>query len=262
MSKNNDFFDKVYAIVQQIPFGRATSYGAIAKHLGAARSSRMVGYAMNAAHTLPDVPAHRVVNRNGVLTGKHHFPGTNLMQQLLESENIKVVEDQIVDFKTVFWDPKIELREKLNVETKRVDSTDSDFIALVKKLDEDLAVRDGKDLAFYAQYNGIDSLRNVIVASLNNSAVGCGAIKTLNDETAEVKRMYTDEDHRGKGIASIVLKELEVWAKTLGFKKCVLETGKMQLEAIALYKKQGYKIIKNYRPYKMVEDSICLQKLL
>ena len=109
MSKNNDFFDKVYAIVQQIPFGRATSYGAIAKHLGAARSSRMVGYAMNAAHTLPDVPAHRVVNRNGVLTGKHHFPGTNLMQQLLESEGVQVTENQIQDLQKVYWDPSKEL---------------------------------------------------------------------------------------------------------------------------------------------------------
>lgn len=262
MNKQNDFFDKVYEVVKLIPYGRATSYGTIAKYLGAARSSRMVGYAMNAAHGLPEVPAHRVVNRNGVLTGKHHFPGTNLMQQLLESENIKVEDDQIVDFKSVFWDPKIELRETLDLETKRVNSTDTDFIALVKKLDEDLAIRDGEDHSFYAQYNGIENLNNAIVTILENDAIGCGAFKALDENTAEIKRMYTDEAHRGKGIASLVLKELEIWAKELGYKKCMLETGKMQPEAIALYKKQGYKKMANYGPYAGVEDSICFQKTL
>ena len=103
----NDFFERVYQIVRQIPEGRVTSYGAIAKAIGAARSARMVGYAMNASHHLEDVPAHRVVNRSGVLTGKHHFDGTNLMQQLLESEGIKVVNNQIVDFKKYFWEPSV-----------------------------------------------------------------------------------------------------------------------------------------------------------
>lgn len=103
----NDFFERVYQIVRQIPEGRVTSYGAIAKAIGAARSARMVGYAMNASHHLEDVPAHRVVNRNGVLTGKHHFDGTNLMQQLLENEGIKVVNNQIVDFKKYFWEPSV-----------------------------------------------------------------------------------------------------------------------------------------------------------
>lgn len=101
------FFERVYAVVRQIPEGRVTSYGAIAKALGAARSARMVGWAMNASHGLDDVPAHRVVNRNGLLTGKHHFPGTHLMQQLLEQEGIRVENDQIVDFKTHFWTPDI-----------------------------------------------------------------------------------------------------------------------------------------------------------
>ncbi|WP_374543196.1 MGMT family protein [Flavobacterium sp.] len=101
----NDFFERVYQIVRQIPEGRVTSYGAIAKAIGAARSARMVGYAMNASHDLEDVPAHRVVNRNGVLTGKHHFDGSNLMQQLLENEGIKVVNNQIVDFKKHYWEP-------------------------------------------------------------------------------------------------------------------------------------------------------------
>ena len=101
----HDFFERVYEVVRQIPYGRVTSYGAIAKYLGAARSSRMVGYAMNNCHDLDDVPAHRVVNRKGVLTGKHHFPGINLMQQLLENEGIQVIEDQVQDFETLFWDP-------------------------------------------------------------------------------------------------------------------------------------------------------------
>jgi len=103
----NDFFERVYQIVRQIPEGHVTSYGAIAKAIGAARSARMVGYAMNASHDLEDVPAHRVVNRNGVLTGKHHFDGSNLMQQLLENEGIKVVNNQIVDFKKHYWEPEI-----------------------------------------------------------------------------------------------------------------------------------------------------------
>ncbi len=104
---DTNFFERVYAIVRQIPYGKVTSYGAIAKALGAARSARMVGWAMNASHTLSDVPAHRVVNRNGLLTGKMHFDGTNLMQQLLENEGIQVVNNQIVDFKSVFWQPEI-----------------------------------------------------------------------------------------------------------------------------------------------------------
>ena len=99
-----NFFDKVYEVARLVPYGRVTSYGAIAKYLGAARSARMVGYAMNGSHT-KDVPAHRVVNRKGLLTGKHHFEGTNLMQQLLENEGIQVIENQIQDFKNLFWDP-------------------------------------------------------------------------------------------------------------------------------------------------------------
>lgn len=101
---NTDFYEKVYEVVRQVPYGRVTSYGAIARYLGAARSSRMVGYAMNMSHS-KDVPAHRVVNRMGVLTGKHHFPGVHLMQQLLENEGIEVVDDQVKDFDRLFWDP-------------------------------------------------------------------------------------------------------------------------------------------------------------
>lgn len=101
----DNFFERVYKIVQQIPEGKVTSYGAIAKALGAAQSARMVGWAMNASHNLENVPAHRVVNRKGLLTGKHHFDGTNLMQQLLENEGIKVVNNQIIDFEKHFWEP-------------------------------------------------------------------------------------------------------------------------------------------------------------
>lgn len=105
--KNKDnFFERVYDVVRQIPHGKVTSYGAIAKAIGSPQSSRMVGYAMNASHNMEDVPAHRVVNRNGVLTGKFHFDGTNLMQQLLESEGIKVVDNKILNFKEHFWEPE------------------------------------------------------------------------------------------------------------------------------------------------------------
>ena len=103
----DNFFERVYAIARQIPEGKVTSYSAIAKALGTARSARMVGWAMNASHGKEDVPAHRVVNRIGVLSGKHHFDGTNLMQQLLENEGIEVVNNQIIDFKKHFWQPEI-----------------------------------------------------------------------------------------------------------------------------------------------------------
>lgn len=107
IDKNDNFFERVYEIARQIPEGKITSYGAIAKALGAARSARMVGWAMNASHNHDDIPAHRVVNRKGLLTGKHHFDGTNLMQQLLENEGIKVVDNQIVDFEKHFWEPEM-----------------------------------------------------------------------------------------------------------------------------------------------------------
>ncbi len=103
-----NFFDKVYEVAKLIPYGRVTSYGAIAKYLGAARSARMVGYAMNGSKG-KDIPAHRVVNRKGLLTGKHHFDGTNLMQQLLESEGVEVIDNQIQNFEAIFWNPSSEL---------------------------------------------------------------------------------------------------------------------------------------------------------
>jgi methylated-DNA-protein-cysteine methyltransferase related protein len=105
--ESDNFFERVYEIARQIPVGRVTSYGAIAKALGTARSARMVGWAMNATGNREDVPAHRVVNRIGMLSGKHHFDGTNLMQQLLENEGIEVVDNQIVNFEQHFWQPKM-----------------------------------------------------------------------------------------------------------------------------------------------------------
>lgn len=109
MVKEIGFFEKVYQVAEQIPYGRVTSYGAIAKYLGTPKSARMVGWAMNASHVNPKVPAHRVVNRIGVLSGKHHFEGTNLMQQLLESEGVEVLDHQIKNFESLFWDPSKDL---------------------------------------------------------------------------------------------------------------------------------------------------------
>lgn len=112
MAKNPDnvnFFERVYEVARQIPYGRVTSYGAIGAFLGSAGSARMVGWAMNASHAMDDVPAHRVVNRKGLLTGKHHFEGTNLMQELLENEGVVIIENQIQNLEKHFWDPSKEL---------------------------------------------------------------------------------------------------------------------------------------------------------
>lgn len=100
-----DFFQKVYKVVKQVPYGKITTYGAIAKKIGAPKAARMVGYALNASHNLDDVPAHRVVNRKGLLTGKHHFQGTNLMQQLLENEGVVIKENVVQNFNDHFWEP-------------------------------------------------------------------------------------------------------------------------------------------------------------
>jgi len=104
------FFERVYEVVKLIPEGRVSSYGAIAEFLGAKGSARMVGWAMNNASKMEDIPAHRVVNRNGLLTGKHHFPGTRVMQQMLEAEGVQVINDKIVRFQDYFWDPSVELQ--------------------------------------------------------------------------------------------------------------------------------------------------------
>ena len=106
MSK--EFFYQVYDVVKRIPYGKVTTYGAIAKYLGSAKSARTVGWAMNNSHQFNNIPAHRVVNRIGLLTGKHHFPGSNLMKQLLENEGLTIENDKIIDFKKYFWDPSKE----------------------------------------------------------------------------------------------------------------------------------------------------------
>lgn len=107
---NKDFFHRVYEVVRLVPSGRVTTYGAIARYIGSPQSARMVGWAMNSSHTQNEyVPAHRVINRNGVLTGKHHFGGTRVMKELLESEGIEVEEDCVMNFREVFWDPNTEL---------------------------------------------------------------------------------------------------------------------------------------------------------
>lgn len=106
---SKDFFQKVYKVVKMIPSGRVSTYGLIAKYLGSTKSSRVVGYAMNASHKNSEIPAHRVVNRVGLLTGKHHFSGTTLMKDLLESEGVKIQNERVVNFKKVVWDPFKEL---------------------------------------------------------------------------------------------------------------------------------------------------------
>lgn len=144
----------------------------------------------------------------------------------------------------------------------RTDSDNTDFIALVKLLDADLAERDGKDHGFYAQFNKIDKIKHVVVTYDNGLPLGCGAIKAFEEDAMEVKRMYTTPASRGKGIATQVLNALEIWAAELGYARCVLETGKKQPEAIALYKKNGYAIIPNYGQYIGIDNSVCFEKAL
>jgi GNAT superfamily N-acetyltransferase len=144
----------------------------------------------------------------------------------------------------------------------RTNSENKDFIALVKQLDAYLAVTDGDDHAFYDQFNKLDSIKHVVVAYNKDIPLGCGAIKEFNTRTVEIKRMYTAPQSRGKGIASILLLELEAWARELSYNTCILETGVRQVEAIGLYKKNGYTLIPNYGQYTDVKDSRCFKKLL
>ena len=144
----------------------------------------------------------------------------------------------------------------------RTNSNNIDFQKLVKELDADLKIRDGEEHAFFAQYNKIDLINHVIVAYFNDEAVGCGAMKQYDDDTMEVKRMFVKPISRGNGIATIVLKEVENWAKELNFSKCILETGIKQPEAIALYQKNNYTQIPNYGQYETVESSVCFEKTL
>ncbi|MDW8853097.1 GNAT family N-acetyltransferase [Flavobacterium sp. MMLR14_040] len=145
---------------------------------------------------------------------------------------------------------------------KRTNSDDLDFINLVALLDKDLAIRDGEDHGFYNQFNKIDKIKHVVVFYENDIAVGCGAFREKESDSVEIKRMYVHPDHRKKGIASQVLAELERWAAEVKYPYTVLETGKKQPEAIALYQKSGYSIIPNYPPYENVENSVCMKKTL
>ena len=144
----------------------------------------------------------------------------------------------------------------------RTDSDNEDFRSLVKQLDAWLAYIDGADNAFYATLNKIDKIRNAVVAYEDAKPVGCGAVRPFTDDAMEVKRMFTLPDYRKRGVAKAILSELETWTKELGYKRCVLETGKRQPEAIELYVKQGYRSTPNYGQYVGVENSVCFEKLL
>jgi len=144
----------------------------------------------------------------------------------------------------------------------RSDSSHPDFRALVHLLDQDLAIRDGADHGFYAQFNKIDAIQHCVIAYDAEQPVGCGAIKAFGTDAMEVKRMYVSPPSRGKSIALQILTELETWAKELDKTKTVLETGQKQPEAIALYLKAGYHRTPNYGQYIGIENSLCFEKIL
>ena len=142
----------------------------------------------------------------------------------------------------------------------RTDSDNQDFIELIKHLDADLAERDGDEHSFYDQFNKVGKIKYVVIAYENDKPISCGGLKAYSSNTLEIKRMYTNPEWRGKGIATRILAELETWAAELSFAKCILETGKRQPEAIGLYKKNGYKRIPNYGQYAEIENSLCFEK--
>lgn len=144
----------------------------------------------------------------------------------------------------------------------RTNSTDTRFQSLVQLLDQNLAHRDGDEHAFYAQFNKIDKIRHCIVAFEGEIPVACGAIRPMEGQDVEIKRMYVLPEFRGKGIAAVVLTALELWAAELGYSRCILETGKKQPEAIRLYEKSGYHVIPNYGQYAGMENSVCMEKML
>ncbi|RKN81520.1 GNAT family N-acetyltransferase [Ulvibacterium marinum] len=146
------------------------------------------------------------------------------------------------------------------IRLKRTDCDNPDFIKLVALLDADLAIRDGEDHSFYDQFNGITGIRQAVVAYSGEVPVGCGGIKEFDANAMEVKRMYVVPEARGQGLAGKVLQELELWTAELGYTYCILETGKRQPEAIALYNKHGYQVIPNYEPYTDMINSVCFKK--
>jgi GNAT superfamily N-acetyltransferase len=145
---------------------------------------------------------------------------------------------------------------------KRTLSDNTDFQNLVLLLDEDLKIRDGDEHSFYAQFNKIEAIRNVIVCYIDNKPIACGAFKEYDKHKVEIKRMFVLPGYRGHGIGLSILKELELWAAALNYEACILETGKKQPEAIKLYQKAGYAIIKNYGQYENVENSVCMAKTI
>ncbi len=145
---------------------------------------------------------------------------------------------------------------------KRTTSENRDFQKLITLLNADLRIRDGDEHAFYAQFNKIENIRNAIVCYTNDEPIGCGAFKEYDETKAEIKRMFVEPQYRGKGIGLYILKELELWATELNYSGCILETGKKQPEAIRLYQKAGYAIIKNYGQYENVENSVCMMKTI
>jgi putative acetyltransferase len=145
---------------------------------------------------------------------------------------------------------------------QRTTSDNDDFLNLVTLLDEDLAIRDGEDHAFYAQFDTLDHIKNVVVGYHRDHAVGCGAFKPYNKTTAEIKRMFVRPDFRGQGIAKGILTALENWAREYGFTNCILETGTNNPPAIQLYTKAGYSVIPNYDQYENVVTSVCLGKII
>ncbi|WGD33960.1 GNAT family N-acetyltransferase [Olleya sp. YS] len=148
------------------------------------------------------------------------------------------------------------------LELVKTDSNNPDFVNLVKQLDSYLKVTDGDEHDFYNQFNSIDNIKYTVVAYLDTTPVGCGAFKPYEEDTVEIKRMFTTEATRSQGIASAILKTLEDWAKSLGYKNCILETGIRQVEAVNFYKKCNYLIIDNYGQYKGVKNSLCFKKEL
>ncbi len=144
----------------------------------------------------------------------------------------------------------------------RTNSDNPDFRELVVLLDQELRIRDGEEHSFYAQFNKIDKIRHIVLAFDNGEAVGCGSIKEYEKGAAEIKRMFVQPARRGRGIAKMILAELEAWASELHFSECILETGWKQPEAIALYRKSGYETIPNYGQYAGVENSVCMKKLI
>lgn len=148
------------------------------------------------------------------------------------------------------------------IQIVRTNPRHQDFIAMVKELDADLAKTDGDEHSFYDQFNKIDSIKHVAVLYYDEIAVSCGALKEFSTDTMEVKRMYSRRNFRGRGYAGMVLLELEEWAKELKYTRCILETGVRQPDAIALYKKMDYHLIRNYGQYAGVENSLCFEKCL